>query len=122
MTHPNTKLTGDDDAITLRDAAAHFGFKISTLRTEANRGRLTIYRIGNRFWTTPADIKEMVRRCRVEQKGHGFTLTRDDANGSSETARGLSALAAARETVLRLKSTSPNTSVTSIARSRQVRR
>ena len=106
-------MTGDNDTITLKDAAQHFGFKVSTLRAEHERGRLTIYRIGKKDYTTPADIREMVQKCRVVQKGQGFTLTRDESNGSSETDRVLSALAAARETVAALKKPSRNTSDTS---------
>lgn len=33
-------MTRDDDTITLRDAAQHFGFSVYTLRTEAERGHL----------------------------------------------------------------------------------
>jgi hypothetical protein len=35
-------VTQDDDTITLKDAAKHFGFSVYTLRTEADRGRLAI--------------------------------------------------------------------------------
>lgn len=114
-------MTGNDDPITLKDAASHFGFSVWTLRAEAGRGRLTIYRIGKRDYTTPNDIREMVTKCRVEQKGHGFTLTRGAGSGSSATDRALSARAAANETVLRLRSSSRNTSATSTSRNRQVR-
>lgn len=108
--------------ITLRDAAQHFGFTVSTLRAEAGRGRLAIYKIGKRLYTTPADIREMVNQCRVEQKGRDFTLIRGEDSGSSGTDRASSALAAARETVLRLKNSSHSTLATSTSRSRQVRR
>jgi hypothetical protein len=114
-------VIGDTDTITLKDAAQHFGFSVYTLRTEADRGRLTIYKIGKRFYTTPADIREMVNQCRVEQKGRDFTLIRGGNNGSSETDRASSALAAANETALRLKNSSRNTLGTSIARNRQAR-
>ena len=112
-------MTGDNDPITLKDAAQHFGFTVLTLRAESDRGRLTIYKIGKRYYTTPADIREMVTKCRVEQKGQGFTLIRNESSGSSETDRALSARARALETVMRLKSTSPNTSGTSTSRSRR---
>jgi len=115
-------MTTDHDPITLKDAASHFKLTVGTLRAEAGRGRLTIYRIGNRDYTTPADVREMVNQCRVERKGHGFTLTRNASSGSSETDRASSALAAANETVLRLRNSSRNTSGTSISPSRQVRR
>ncbi len=112
----------DDRAISLKEAAKEYGFTLSTLRAEASRGRLTIYKIGRRHYTTAADISEMVRLCRVEQKGRDFTLIRNEEHGSSATARALSALAAAHETVLRLKSCSPPTSAKSISRNHQVRR
>ena len=113
--------TGDNDTITLRDAAGHFGFTVSTLRAEADRGHLTIYKIGKRYYTTPADIREMVQKCRVEQKARDFTLIRSAASGSSETEAVSSALERARETALKLKSTSRNISGTSTSQSRRAR-
>jgi len=115
-------MTGDNDTITLKDAASHFGFSVWTLRTEAERGRLTIYKIGRRHYTTPADIREMVTKCRVDQKGRDFTLIRSASSGPSGTERASSALAAAKETVLKLRSSSRSTSATSTSRNRQVRR
>lgn len=109
-------MTQDDDTITLKDAALHFGFSVYTLRTEADRGRLTIYKIGKRYYTTPADVKDMVKQCRVDQKGQGFTSMRSVSNTSSETERASTALAAARESALRLKNSSKNTLGQSIAR------
>lgn len=114
-------MTSDQDAITLADAAQHFGFTVSTLRAEADRGRLTIYKIGKRYYTTPADIKEMVVQCRVVQKAHAYTSIRREINGSSETERVSSALAAAQETMLRLRNSSPPTSVKSISLNRRAR-
>jgi hypothetical protein len=122
MTMPATDtLERENMAITLRDAAQHFGFTVSTLRAEADRGRLAIYKIGKRYYTTPNDIRQMVEACRVEQRGRAFTLTRSESSGSSETDRASSALAAARETALKLKSSSRSTSATSIGLRRQVR-
>ena len=115
-------MTSDQDAITLKDAASHFGFTVSTLKAEAGRGRLTIYKIGKRYYTTPADIREMVNQCRVEQKGRAFTLIRGADSGLSETDRASSAQAALNETMLRLRNSSLNTSATSTGRNRQVRR
>lgn len=114
-------MTSDHDTITLKDAASHFGYTVSTLRAEAGRGRLVIYKIGKRLYTTPADIREMVSKCRVDQKGQGFTLIRNASNSSSATDRASSALAAARETALKLRSSSRNTSTISTAPNRQAR-
>ena len=112
----------DDDPITLKDAAQHHGFTVSTLKAEAARGRLTTYKIGKRLYTTPADIKEMVRQCRVERKAPGFTLILSESNGLSETDLALSAQVAARATADLLKRRLANTSPTSINQNRQVRR
>lgn len=114
-------MTQDGDTITLKDAAQHFGFSVYTLRTEADNGRLTIYKIGRRFYTTPGDVKEMIQRCRVEQKARDFTSIRAANSGLSETERVSSALAAANEIALRLKNSSRNTLGKSIALPRRAR-
>lgn len=114
-------MTGDDDTITLKDAAKHFGFKLSTLRTEADRGRLTIYQIGNRYYTTPADIRAMVQQCRVAKKAPVSISIRSAKHGSSETERASSALAAAQESMLQLRRPSPATSAPSTSPSRRAR-
>ena len=99
-----------DRAISLKHAAEEYGFTVLTLRAEADRGNLTIYKIGKRYCTTPADIREMVNRCRVDPKGRAFTLIRSASNGSSETDRALSAQAALQTTLQALKNNSRNTS------------
>jgi hypothetical protein len=114
-------MTGDDDTITLADAAKHFGFSVYTLRAEADRDRLTIYKIGNRYYTTPADVKEMVRKCRVEQKGRASISIPSVRSGSSGTERASSALAAANEIALALKSGSRATSARNTNPSRRAR-
>jgi hypothetical protein len=114
-------MTGDDDTITLRDAAKHFGFSVYILRTEAERGRLTIYKIGKRYYTTPGDVKDMVQQCRVDQKAPASISMRSAANMPSETERVSSALAAARETAQRLKSSSKSTLGKSTNLNRQTR-
>ena len=98
----------DNDPIKLKDAAEEYGLTVSTLRAEAGRGRLAIYRIGKRDYTTRADIREMVELCRVEQKAPGFTVTRRAANTSSETAA--ASLDSAQQALLKLRNTSRNTS------------
>ncbi|MGX1362564.1 hypothetical protein [Bradyrhizobium elkanii] len=114
-------MTQDGDIITLKDAAQHFGFSVYTLRTEADNQRLTIYKIGRRYYTTPGDVKEMIQLCRVEQKARAFTSIRSASSSSSETDRLSSALAAANESALRLKNSSKNTLGTSIALPRRAR-
>ena len=122
-TRPNmNEVAEDNKAISLAEAAEKFGYPLSTLRLEERRGNLTVYKLGRKFYTTPNDIQEMVRRCRVVRKVPDFISIPSGANGQSETDRASSALAAANETVRMLKNTSRNTLVTSISRNRQVRR
>jgi len=115
-------VTDDDKPITLKQASEEFPFTLSTLRAERDRGRLTTYRIGKRDYTTVADIRGMIQECRVEPKARAFTLIQNESSGPSATERASSALAAANETVLRLKSISRNTSPISISPKRQARR
>jgi hypothetical protein len=87
---------GDDAPITLESACKLWPdakLKVSTLRSEAGRGRLNIFRIGRRDYTTIADMKQMVDRCRAEDSRRDFTSIRSVANGSSETERVSSARA-----------------------------
>jgi hypothetical protein len=114
-------VTGDHDTITLADAAKHFRFSVYTLRSEADRGRLAIYKIGNKYYTTPADVRKMVEQCRVEQKVPVSIYTRIAKSGSSETDRQFAALAAANEIALELKSGSRNTSAKSTNRNHRTR-
>lgn len=113
--------TRDNDTITLKDAARHYGFGVHTLRAEADRGRLAIYKIGKRLYTTPADIRDMVEKCRVEARDQDFTLIRSESSGSSETEQASSARAAANETALRLRNSLRNTSVANTNQSRRTR-
>ena len=59
-----------DEPITLADACKlfpHAKLKLSTLRSEAARGRLEVFRLGRRDYTTPEAMRKMVRRCREER-------------------------------------------------------
>jgi Helix-turn-helix domain len=120
---PDAAMTmfNDSDTITLKDAAEHFGLSVYTLRTEADRQRLRIYKIGKRYYTTPAEVKEMIQLCRADQKAHDFTLIRSDSSTSSATERSSSVLAAANLTANRLINSSRTTLGKSIPRNRQVR-
>ena len=108
----------EDRPLTLAHAAEHFGLTVAALRAEHARGRLAIYKIGKRHYTTQADIREMVEACRVEQKGQGFTVTRRAVSSSSATAA--ASLDLAQQALSRLKSTSRNTSPANTVR-RQAR-
>lgn len=55
----------DNDPRPLAEMALKFGYKVATLRAEAWRGRLVIYKIGKRLYTTPADIKKLHTKLRA---------------------------------------------------------
>src|SRR5262249_25170836 len=96
----------------LRDACELFPrarLTVSTLRAEAARGRLDIFRIGRRDYVTPAALREMVRKCQDAARPRAFTSTDRVDNGLSATARASSALASLRQTVVGLRSNSPHT-------------
>jgi hypothetical protein len=114
-------MTNDTDPITLKDAAQHFGLTVLTLRAEHDRGRLTLYKIGRRLYTTPADVRAMIQKCRVEQKARGYTSIGRDPSGSFETARISAAQDALRQTINARKSSSLNTSRQSTSPNRQQR-
>jgi hypothetical protein len=103
----------DDDPITLDDACAMFGGKIrkATLRAEADRGNLTIFRIGRRDFTTRSLVQEMIHKCRVRSHRPGSPSTENAEHGRSETDRITSAQAALnrmlQEQKRRSKPTSP---------------
>jgi hypothetical protein len=114
-------MTNDDDHITLKDAAEHFGHKVSTLWAENARGNLEIWKIGNKWHTSPAAIKEMRRRCQESRKARGFISTRPAGNGLSETDRISAARASLKQSLNGLKNSSRNTSGRNTNPSRQAR-
>jgi hypothetical protein len=82
-----------DTPIRLAEAAGKRGLTVSSLRTEARRGRLTVWRVAGKDWTSLAEIDRMFEKCRVPPKepiyGLGQLAAMDSA-GSSETPAGLS--------------------------------
>lgn len=88
----------------------------ATLRAEARRGRLVIYRIGRRDYTTRADLDRMVQACRVNTEAPGSSSIAPATNGSSETAIATSAQIALAATLERLKNASRNTSPANMSR------
>jgi hypothetical protein len=94
----------DERPFTLREAADLYRLKVSTLRAEAARGRLDIFRLGKRDYTTLKAMREMVRKCQEEGRRRASTLIQGDGNGLSETARASSAQAALNQTVVALRS------------------
>lgn len=114
-------MTRDDDPITLKDAAQHFGVPKGVLKVNGLRGILTMFKLGTQYYTTPNAIREWVQKCRVEQKARGSISTRRDGNGLSETARISAAQDALKQTLNARKSSSPNTSRVSTSLNRQQR-
>jgi hypothetical protein len=103
----------DDEPVTLSDACSLYPLSkltVSTLRSEAARGRLEIFRLGRRDYTTPQAMREMVRRCREEDPRRDCISIRPEANGSSVMERVSSAQAALNLTVTALKQGLPRIS------------
>jgi hypothetical protein len=102
-----------DQPIPLTEAAALFPsarLTVSTLRAEAARGRLEVFRLGRRDYTTARAMHEMVRRCREDDYRRDSTSTGQEANGLSATDRASSAQAALSQTVTALKQGLPRIS------------
>ena|SRR5215472_13647061 len=103
----------DDEPITLAEACELYPrsrLTKSTLRAEAARGRLTIFRMGKRDYTTVAFMRDMVRRCQDEDYRRDSISTPQDASGLSEMDNALSAQAALKQTVVALKQGLPRIS------------
>lgn len=98
-------MTDEDRPITLNDACSIFRGSLtpSTLRAEADRGNLTIFKIGRRYYTTPAFVESMVRKCQESQQARGSISTRNGEHGPSEMDQKRSAQAALKATVLELR-------------------
>lgn len=104
-------MNADETPITLLEAASLFRGSLTpaTLRAEAARGRLTIFKLGRRYFTTRADIERMVQKCREGQQVQGSISTKTEERGPSETVRAQSAQAALNQTVVELKKRLRNT-------------
>lgn len=116
--------TNDDDPVTLQEACdIVFRGRITpaTLRAEAGRGKITIAKIGKRYFTTLREARELFDRCHAEPEARTSTSTRAADSGSSETDNASSARAAANATVEMLKGLSKPTSGGSTGRNRQLR-
>ncbi len=109
--------------LTLQEACEVYGntFTPATLKAEATRGRLDIFRLGKRNYTTLSSLREMVLRCQEEGRRQGSTSTGPETNGLSETDRRLSARVALQQTLAGLKKPSGNISGKSTGPSRQRR-
>jgi hypothetical protein len=76
-------IPADDDPLPLADACALYPqsrLTVSTLRAEAARGRLKVFRIGRRDYTTRRDVQEMFTRCRDADPRRAYISTRQGGN------------------------------------------
>ena len=121
MTSPYTETDRrETEPITLKEACESVlgnRVKAATLRAEAQRGNLLIFRVGRRDFTTRSAVREMVRRCQDAARHRASTSIQDGNSGSSETARASSARAALKQTVEALKTGLPRISPKSTRRS-----
>ena len=105
----------DDDPITLAEASElvlRGAITVSTLRAEIRRGNLAVERIVKNIFTTRADIREMRKRCRVQQSRQDSISGRTsavDSSGSSATGTATDELAVLKATAKALKNGSLNT-------------
>jgi len=106
--------------VRLAAAASPYGLTVGSLRAEARRGNLTIWRVAGKDWTSQAEIERMFDRCRVKAEGQDCgseplaekAAARNQRFGSSETEDVSLALASARK----LRNVSPPTSSPSTRR------
>ena len=95
---PDTMLRlGDAAALAFPDGS----ISAAALRREAAAGRLAIYPIANKHFTTLSDIEEMKKGCRVQAKAHGSSSKKQrtgNGSGSSATVSEPSALDALKAT------------------------
>jgi hypothetical protein len=109
----------DERPLTLKEAGNLYRLKISTLRAEAARGRLDIFRLGKRDYTTLQSMRDMVRKCQEEGRRRASTSTQGVGSGLSETERASSAQVALNQTVTALKKGLPRISDRSTNRNAQ---
>ncbi len=93
----------DTDPITLTEASRvvlRGVVSVSALRSEVRRGNLAVEKIGKNLYTTPAAIREMRDKCRVQQN-----LPDSTSDGTGKQSPGLSATATKTDELVALKAT-----------------
>jgi len=114
---PARERVTDDMPLRL-DVAAQMAFadgsiSASSLRKEAARGRLTVWRIAGKDMTTLAEIRNMVERCRVNQprpdSGSGQPAPHSQPRGLSSIEESNAARAARQMRASKLREPSQNT-------------
>jgi hypothetical protein len=97
--------------IRLAEAAATYGLTVGALRAESRRGKLTIWRVAGKDFTSQAEIERMFELCRVNpvepicgsDQCAGEEAGPNPPCGSSETDHIKKALDAAKANASRLK-------------------
>ena len=88
-----------DDPITLAEACNLFPrahLTVSTLRAERDRGRLNIFRLGRRDYTTEADMRAMVKSSKDESSRRVYaSTTKADTGEQARSAAALSQITSA---------------------------
>jgi hypothetical protein len=101
-----------EDLIPLTDVPALFPkarLKLATLRAEVSRGRLKVFMIGRRQYTTRSDLNEMLKACREAANRPASTSTRPAVSGSSATVPPSSGLASLMASLPKRSERSPTT-------------
>ena len=113
---PDPKSIGDDTLLRLGVAAAlefpDGSMGASGLRREGHQGRLNIWRIAGKDYTTKRALREMRGQCVLsshQDLSCGEPEKADMQHGSLKTASGKSAQAAAKASAQKLKSRLRNT-------------
>jgi hypothetical protein len=110
----------EDTQLSLQ-AAARLAFpdgtvSARTLRAEAARGKLAIFRIGKKYYTTVAEIERMIERCPVQPKAR-ISISGGDPGGPPSGQSGTEAARAAlKASMAKLKEGSRTTSRPSTGR------
>jgi hypothetical protein len=115
----------DETLLTLKDACEiFFGGKATpaTLKAEHARGNLVLTKIGRAWWTTPADIRLMRNKCRVDLPARNSGSTSAADLGRSSMADPGIARGAALRKLDELKQHFGNTSKGSTSRQPATRR
>lgn len=89
--------------IRLAKAAEITGVSVSSLRTEARRGRLVIWRVAGKDWTSLAEIDKMFDLCRIQPSGAAPSHPARPGVGLGIEKQIEISLAAARATIEKLK-------------------
>ena len=102
---PQVARMDDERPITLQEACRLFGdtFTPHTLRAEAKRGRLMIFRLGKRDYVTMADLRQMVRRCREDMRPGATPIRVEAVDEAASLATALATVRAIKQGVFTLR-------------------